>query len=59
MLACSRDCIYYHSLDCRDLAATTIRAHLVINIKYLVGENDFLNPTEKNLLQLNERNGLM
>lgn len=58
MHGCSRDCIYNHSLDCRDLAATTVRAHLIINIKYLIGENDCLNTTEKLLLQLNERNSL-
>lgn len=58
MHGCSRDCIYNHSLDCRDLAATTVRAHLIINIKYLIGENDCLNTTEKLLLQLNERNNL-
>ena len=56
---CSRGCIYNHSLDCRDLAATTVRAHLIIKFKYLIGENDSLNPTEKLLLQLNERHGLM
>lgn len=41
------------------MAATTLRAHLVINFKDLIGRNDCLNPTGKLLLQLNERNGLV
>lgn len=37
MHGCSREYIYNHSLDFRDLAATTLRAHLIINFKNLIG----------------------
>jgi len=59
MHGCSRDCIYNHSLDCRDLAATTVRTHLTINMKYFISETNCLNPSEMLLLQLNETNSLM